>query len=168
MTPLSISSTDLGTLSQSLGFTVEQMVLNRSGAVSPDQMRGFGWLVLRNAVMVLVLVGASFIIAAVVKVWWRWISVAILVALAAFFGVRAIGEIRDLSAPQALSVEGKPEFFGGHRNTVTMRIGGKDFIFNTDVPEEKKPWNLIQTDRTYRVYFLRHSGRPLSMEPDAP
>lgn len=168
MNPALMSSTDLGTLSQSLGVTVEQMVLNRGGAVSPDQMRGFGWLVLRNAVMVLVVVGASFIIAAVVKVWWRWISVAILVALATFFSVRAIGEIRDLLAPQSLSVEGKPKFFGGYRNTVTMRIGGKDFTFNTDVPEEKKPWNLIQTERTYRVYFLRHSGRPLSMEPSTP
>jgi hypothetical protein len=96
MNPASTTSADLGSLSQSLGFTVEQMVLNRGGAVSPYQLRGFGWLVLRDAVMVLILVGGTFIIAAVVKVWWRWISVAILVALAAFFSVRATGEIRDL------------------------------------------------------------------------
>ncbi len=114
-----------------------------------------------------VLVERDFI-AAVVKVWWRWISVAILVALAVFFSVGATGDIRDLLAPQALSVEGTPKFFGGYRNTVVMRIGGKDFTLNTSVPEERKPWNLIQTDRTYRVYFLRHSGRPLSMEPREP
>ncbi len=168
MTPTLTSSADLAAWARSLGFTVEQIVLNRDGAVSPDQMRGFGWLIFRDVAMVLVLAGVGLVVAAVVKPWWRWVGVVVLIALAGFFGIRAIGDIRDLLSPQAVTAMGRPIFLGGFRNTVTMRIGGKDFTFRTDVPEGKKPWQLIHTDGVYRIYFLRHSGRPLSMEPSAP
>jgi hypothetical protein len=156
---------DLATWAQSLGFTVEQLVLNRAGAAAPEQLRGFGWLIFRNLATMLFLTGTALVVAMVVKPWWRWLAVMGQIAMATFFAVKGINEIRDLIHPEVRMTEGSPTFAGGYRNTVNMRIGGKDFTFGTGMPEGRKPWQLIKSDRRYRIYFLRHTGNPLTIEP---
>jgi hypothetical protein len=159
---------DLATWCRALGFTAEQLALNRTGAVDPVQMRG-AWAVVVKAFGLLVLFGGVGVVTwAIARIWWRWVFLAGMVGFAAFYAVGAIQMLRDLGHPEAMSVEGNPVFEGGLRRTTDMRIGGRTFSFRSDLPDGHRVTSLLIPDASYRVYFLRHTCGVLSIEPVSP
>jgi hypothetical protein len=164
MTAVSPPHQDLAGWAQALGFSLEALELNRKGQLAPGQLGWFGFDLIRAVFLPIVLVAAAAGAFLAVKSWSRWPACLGLLALATFFVNQGMGRIRDRLHPQILSVEGKPEFSGGYRHSVVMRIGSQDFTVPEDVrygPGEP----LISPDRTYRAYYLSSTGRQLTIEP---
>ena len=97
---------------------------------------------------------------------WRWLLIAGLAGFSALSIMKVVHGIQDGLHPEAVAVEGKPEIYAGTRGGTILYIGSKSFSLRAIVPGPK-PWERIDPKTTYRVYYLRHSERPLSMEPVA-
>lgn len=160
------SPPDLATWGHLLGFSLEDLALNRRGIVSPDQLRGWVPYIISDAVLPFICLGCAVLVAYMPKPWWRWLIVAGMVGLSTLSSMNFVRRIQDHQHPQTLAVEGKVEIDGGSRNTCYMRIGSKSFTLRADAPGPK-PWELIDSKTTYRVYYLRYTERALSMEPVA-
>jgi hypothetical protein len=158
---------DFATWCRSFGFTVDQLALNRTGAVDPTQMHGAWSTVLRDLTLAVLLVAIGLVAALFARAWWRWVFLVGTIALSVFYAFVGIQMLRDIRHPEAVSLDGKPTFEGGHRESTNMRIGGKVFSYSSRLPDERRPINLMSTDQVYRVYYLRHTGGLLSMEPVA-
>ncbi len=165
MTPPPITPDDPAAWSRALGFSLDALALNRKGLVSPEQLGGFGGDMFRSIGLSLVFIGAAVAIACLAKPWWRWLAVLGQLGFATFFIVQGAQSYLDHTRKQVLSVQGKPQFFGGYRHSMIVKVGdGKTFTF----PERtngQDTESLFPPDRRYRFYYLRYSGSALSVEP---
>jgi len=160
-----VTSDDMAAWARALGFSLEALARNRRGLVTPDQLRGFGVEMFRDILMSAVFTGSGVIVVPVLKQWWRWLACVGLACVAGYFVYQGFQSMRDRLHPQALAVEGKPVFEGGYRQTAILRIGSRTFTVPQGRANPQDIQSLIPADRTYRLYYLRHTGRPLSLEP---
>jgi hypothetical protein len=157
---------DLATWAYNLGFSLDALALNRRGIVSPEQMRGWFSLIIVDALLPLFYLVCTALIAYLAKPWWRWLLAGCLLGLSTFSFTKVVHRIQDRLHPEAVAVEGKVTVYAGHRNTSILSIGSKSFTVLANTRGHKVA-ELFDRERTYRVYYLRHSGAPLSIEPVA-
>ena len=129
----------------------------------PEQLNGFGSEIFRSVSLSIVFIGAAVAIVCFVKPWWRWLAVVVQLCFAAFFIVQGVHAYLDRTRPEIVSTEGEAVFSGGYRHSVLVKIGSKTFTF----PERtngQDTQSLFPRDHRYRFYFLRYSGKQLSVE----
>ena len=103
------SPPDLATWGHLLGFSLEDLALNRRGIVSPDQLRGWVSYIISDAVLPLICLGCAVLVAYMPRPWWRWLIVAGMVGLSTLSSMNFVRRIQDHQHPQTLAVEGHPE-----------------------------------------------------------
>jgi hypothetical protein len=156
---------DLAAWARELGFSVDLLALNRKGVVDPSQLAWFGGSIFRDILMSVVILAAAMATALLVKPWWRWLACIVEIALVSFFLVRGIDSVRDRVHPEVLHTDGKPVYSAGVRQSFWIKIGAHDFPLAGGPRDEDRMRTLLDPKNTYRLYYLRHTGRPLTVEP---
>lgn len=153
-------SVPLETIAATLGFTLEELALNRAGRMSPHQIAES----VRSAVgisgTVLVAVGATLIVlflgrpTGAVRILVTILCLGLVALCTAFSGQAVAGAVRH----EVLTDEGTLEFKSGPRLS-TMVVVGR---FRSVVNDASK---VLTPGERYRVFYARHSEALLSIEP---
>lgn len=158
----------LATWARELGFSVDLLALNRKGIVDSSQLAWFGSSLLRDILMSAIILSAATATAFLVKPWWRWIACIVEFVLATFFVLRGIRSVQDRLRPEVLHTDGRPVYSAGARKSYWVKIGAHDFPMAGTPRDEERMRTLVDPQKTYRLYYLRYTGRALTLEPIEP
>jgi hypothetical protein len=148
----------------SLGFTIQELSLNRAGQISARQSWENVRLAAWGAGMILAVIVAILVLVFLIKPTGILRLVYCFFLIPGFLVVSYIGFvwIRGAIEQRVLVAEGSLSFHGAGRGPPTMVIG------QARVPAPPHA-NAVLTENTpYRVYYLAHSRIFLSIEPFAP
>ncbi len=147
-------------IGDTLGFTMDELVLNRKGKISPHQKTEILKQAISMSGMVFIAFGLIIILFLVVKPrGFRRIMFSLLSLIAiSIFIMLAWGDIQDSINHKVVMAEGKLEFKAAGRG-VSLIIGHYRGVINNNA------YTVLSVGKSYRVYYLFHSNHFLSIEP---
>ncbi len=160
---MTAQSSQLEDIARTLGFTLDELALNRTGQISARQ----SWENVRLAAwgmgLIVAVIVAILVLVFIIKPTGILRLVNCLFLIPGFLVVSYIGcvWIRGVIERRVLVTEGSLSFHGAGRGPPTMVIG------QARVPAPPHA-NAVLTENTpYRVFYLAHSRIFLSIEPFA-
>jgi hypothetical protein len=147
-------------IADTLGFTLEELALNRAGKMSSHQVAESVKNALGASGLVITMVGLTLVVlflgrpTGVIRV----MSTVICLGLIALFTMFAWQAARDAVSHEVLVAEGPLEFRSGHRQGSMVVVGA----FRSTVDNAHK---ALAAGERYRVYYRANTGDLLSIEP---
>ena len=152
-----------------LGFTLEELALNRAGQLSEGQLHSALWSAIGCTVAALVLAAPSLCLLFVKpspNVSRFLVGLSLVLGILLFWW-KSVPFFRDFVDPQVASVEGPIDFRGGDvgglgKRWIYFTIGGKSFAFSC--PKELLHGDLLTQGAIYRGYYSPYSDTSFSLE----
>lgn len=156
-------SAPLQAIASALEFSIDDLALNRTGRLSPEQSWQSVRLALGSVGLLLALAGAFLFTMVAIKPKGaaKLGTVACGVCALAVFGAFTWGYLAGAVARRVEMREGPLDLFGAGR-------GGMNAVVDrTWVPISTRALEVLTKGERVRVYFLAHSKQFLSIEPRA-
>jgi hypothetical protein len=142
-----------------LGYSLDELALNRAGQVSSDQLAGSLKAAAVSVPLTLFAISTFLFIVFYARAtgWHRALLITMSILSATVVGVLAYIQVADLITRKVATVEGPIEFTNVGKSP-GIAIGHKLF-------ETLPCRDVLVRGGNYRVYYLAHSNTFLSLEP---
>lgn len=143
-----------------LGFTLEELALNRAGELSSHQSWQSVKAAITMSLFALMALGIVAVVVFIVKPtgFMRVMMLVLSLGATAFCAMFAWRTVAAAVSHKVLVAEGLVEFRSGSRQSTIVVVGA----FRSTVDNAHK---ALTPGEPYRVYYLDHSGDLLSIEP---